>query len=148
PVQVFRAMRNWHPKRDYGGSHRALEARWGAHHFDLQVIRNIQNLSLIQVWKLLQTRQPEAFAGLEGWDALAAFSDLRRRLGDIPVGEHPGYRAGFGRLIDPLVRERVLAVFAQHYPPLPEEEYADVLALNDQVMRWIEEPLGGIRLDG
>jgi hypothetical protein len=86
------------------------------------------------------------------WRSLAAYAHLRRRLvlgaaggAGGALAEVPGYRAGFVRQVDGLVRTRVAAIFAAHFGAEAAAEHAGVLARSEALARWIAAPLAPAR---
>jgi len=78
----------------------------------------------------------------QGRNAVRAFRALKRRL-EPHAPPRPGYRPGFLALIDPLVRDRVGAIYAHHFVPEPDDRYADALSRTRRLADWICEPLAG-----
>ena len=57
----------------------------------------------------------------------------------------PGYRAGFVRQVDALVRARVAAIFAAHFGAEAAAEHAGVLARSEALARWVAALLARAR---
>jgi hypothetical protein len=91
----------------------------------------------------LARSRPFALATPRGLHALASYWRVRRRTRRLSVGDAPGYQAGFVRLVDPLLADRVAAIYSASFPAQEESEYRDVLARGDALTRWIVEPIGG-----
>ena len=66
---------------------------------------------------------------------------LGHRALSCPAGPAPGYRPGFLRLVDPLLRDSVGSIFAQHFQPEDEAAYAGILLRGDRLANWITEPI-------
>jgi hypothetical protein len=67
---------------------------------------------------------------------------MQRRLQNVSVGEKPGYCALYLNQVDPLFRDRLAAIFAEHFRTAPEPEYADILSRGDALAAWITAPIG------
>ncbi len=78
------------------------------------------------------------------WAALTGYRRLRRRVSGFAVPP-PRYRAGFLRLVDGLVRDRLTDVYTAHFLSAPEALGADVVARSEALTRWIVEPLVRVR---
>jgi hypothetical protein len=106
-----------------------------------QLVRSIQSTPPRRVLAAIAFGQPGRLLNQDGWAAVGAYRRLRRRLASFPAGPRPGYRAGYLRFVDPLLRDRVGEIFATHFPAEEEANYADVLARGDALARWITAPL-------
>ncbi len=108
-----------------------------------QVVRDIQATPIHRVARTLVAGGPARFLTPRAGAAFARYLALRHRMLGYAVGPAPGYRRGFLRLVDPLVRERAASIFAEYFPQEDVEAYAGVLRRGDSLARWITEPIGG-----
>jgi len=104
------------------------------------VIRSIQATPVARVLAAITRSGPRRLTRRRTWAALAGYQQLRRRLTACVVPP-PGYQAGFVRLVDGLVRDRLAAIFAGCLPPTPVPSYAARLANSEALTRWIAAPL-------
>lgn len=142
-ARVLWSMRHWTPTPLSEGGRQGLRAKVVGRSLQLQVVRHIQATPLGRVFNTLRKR-PRWFLDPKVPAALCGYSFLRRRHRAFSAGEEPGYRAGFLRLIDPLLRERVAAVYAAHLKAEDDASHAAVLSRADSLARWIAEPIGGL----
>jgi exopolysaccharide biosynthesis predicted pyruvyltransferase EpsI len=108
------------------------------------VIRSIQATPVARMLAAIGRSGPRRLTRRRTWAALAGYQQLRRRLA-ARVVPPPGYQAGFLRLVDGLVRDRLAAIFASRLPPAPEPSYAAQLANSEALTRWIAAPLDRAR---
>lgn len=108
---------------------------------DRQLIDMIHRIPLRRVMSLMAGRRPERpmDSGMRG--ALKAYAKLRRMATRIPRRDPLGYRPGFLRQLDPLLRARLEAIFASRFEPEPERDYQGILDRGDTLAAWICEPL-------
>jgi hypothetical protein len=71
--------------------------------------------------------------------ALLRFARMRSRLRDVPTSPAPGYRPGYLEHVDPLLRERVAAIYASAFDTTENAEEMRHRAI--ALARWIAEPL-------
>jgi hypothetical protein len=113
-----------------------------------QVVRSLAAVSTARLAAALVAGGPGRLLRASGWRALAAYAGLRRRLVLAAPGgaaellaESSGLRAGYLRLVDPLLRARIGAIFATHFQPESAAGYAGALARSEQLSAWIAAPL-------
>lgn len=136
-VPLLNAMHRWAPKtRDL-----SLPGGIVGQDLEMQTVRSIQATPLRQVLWALASRRPVRLVTPGGLGALLSYSRLRRRALSCPAGPAPGYRPGFLRLVDPLLRDSVGSIFAQHFQPEDEAAYAGILLRGDRLANWITEPI-------
>src|SRR4029077_14768165 len=73
--------------------------------------------------------------------ALGCFNELRTRLLDLPTGSPRGVRGGFFASIDPLLRARLRALYAEHFEEESVERYDQLLVRQDRLVDWLTCPL-------
>ncbi len=142
-VRLLWARRRWRPRVRQQAGRPPLPGDIVGNRLDAQTSRAIAATPLRRVAKAIAKDCPARLLSREGLAALLAYARLRRRIARYPAGDPPGYRAGFLRLVDPLLRERVGAIFDQHFTPEAEATYADMLAGCDALTRQIVDPMGG-----
>jgi hypothetical protein len=139
-VRLFWAMRDWAPKPPEDEAAAVRPSRVTASMLESQTIRAVHATS---VGRIIREIGAGRLAGPRSWRAIAAYARMRRRLANVPAEAAPGYRAGYLAAIDPVVKERVAAIFAEHFRPAPEGAYSAVLERGDALVRWVTEPIGG-----
>ncbi len=137
------AMRGWSPTRRKDSSGPLLPDDLVSIALRAQTVRSIQATPLIRVLKSIADGRRRRLLGPMALCALAAYARLRRRIAAYPAGDPPGYRAGFLRLVDPLLRDQVASILAAHFPREEEAAYAGALARTDALTRRIVESIGG-----
>jgi hypothetical protein len=139
-VRLLNAQRGWTPKRLSPGALPSDRVRGDLH---AQVVRDIQATPIHRVLRALAAGGPARFLTPRAGAAFLRYLALRRRISGYSVGPAPGYRQGYVRLIDPLVRERAARIFAESFHEENGEAYAGMLSRADTLARWITEPIGG-----
>ncbi len=105
------------------------------------VIRSIRATPMGRVLADVWRGGPRRLTKRRTWAALAGYRQLRRRLAKCVVPP-PGYRAGFLRLVDGQLRDRLGEIYASCFTPAPEPSYVEQLARSEALTRWIAAPLG------
>jgi hypothetical protein len=131
-----------------GGAGPILPAEAVSRRLRRQVLRSIATVSTARLAAALAARGPGRLLRATGWRALAAYAGLRRRLVLAAPGgaaellaESGGFREGFLRQADPLVRARIGAIFAAHFRPESAAVYGAALARSEALSAWIAAPL-------
>ncbi len=112
-----------------------------------QIVENVRAISTPRVARALAHGDVRRLREPATWEALRAYRALRARLRRRPktvVGWRPPALCD----VDPLLRERVRAIYAAAFPEEPEPAYRDVLARGDALAGWIVEPLAGAAARG
>jgi hypothetical protein len=73
--------------------------------------------------------------------AFRSHARTRRRLTGEPVTPPAGIWPSFNRFVDPLLRDRVVAVYAAEFRPEPGFRHLPVAERAEELARWITEPL-------
>lgn len=144
-VRLLNAQKGWTPTRVPPGT---LPKDRTSSSLHAQVVRDIQATPLRRVMGAMAAGGPARLLTPRGGAAFLRYLALRRRVSGYAVGPAPGYRPGFLRLIDPLVRERAARIFAEYFHEEDDEAYAGVLRRGDALARWITEPIDGEPADG
>jgi hypothetical protein len=150
-VRLFPALRDWQPGTPPAtpvADAPRLPADVVRAGLRQQVLRSLAATPTARVAAALVSGGPGRVLRPAAWRALAAYAHLRRRLVlgaegglDGALAEAPGYRAGFLRQVDGLVRSRVAGIFAAHFTAESEATYAGVLQRGEALARWIAAPL-------
>jgi hypothetical protein len=141
-VSLFNAMGRWTPQAS-DATTTALPTQVVRRNLEMQTIRSLAATPLGRAVSALGGRRPLRLVTPRGLAAVLSYAQLRRRALRWPPGPSPGYRPGFLRLVDPLLREPVASLLAQHFPPAEDAAYAGILSRADRLAAWITEPLGG-----
>lgn len=137
-ISLMHNMADWEPRKIEPG---ALPRGGTAVKLSGQIARNAQ---MIPAWKLAMTlakENPRRLISSNGRAALAKFQRLRKRLKQYDPGTLPGYRKGFLRAIDPLVRDRLAKIYASQFEAEDELDYTKKLLRGHALVRWIIAPL-------
>jgi hypothetical protein len=117
-----------------------------------QVLRSLAATPTVRVAAALAAGGPGRLLRPAGWWALLAYARLRRRLvlaapggAGALLAETQGFRAGFLRQVDGLVRARLGAILAEHFAPEEEAAHAAILARGGALRAWIAAPLAAAR---
>jgi hypothetical protein len=105
--------------------------------------------------RVLQRMPPELVASILSEDpiaredphlaqAIAGYRRLRARSLPHVVPPEPGYIGGFLELIDSEFRDRLRAIFDQHFAAAPAQEFAATVSRSRSLARWIAAPLQGL----
>src|SRR5262249_36541197 len=141
-VRLLRAQAAW-TAPDPDAEPDSLPAERVAHDLHRQILRSIAQTPRRRVARAIRNGGWARAFSAEGRQAVRAYGDLRRRLANRPAGQAPGYRPGYLQNVDPLLRDRVAAVYARSFGEEPETEYRGVLARTEALGSWPAEPLGG-----
>jgi hypothetical protein len=143
-VKLLRAQADYQPTAPREGTPGLLPRQAASASLHGSLHRNILAARTRRVLYALARDNPLSLFRREGWEAVRAYLGLRGRVAARPPGPRPGYRAGFLRLVDPLLRDRLEAILRVHFPPgTPAAEDA-VLRRSEQLTDWIRSPLAGL----
>jgi hypothetical protein len=81
--------------------------------------------------------------GEEACELLEAWERLRAQALSDAIETEPGYRAGFLEFVDEEFRDRVAAIFDEHFARAQPASYLGVLSRSRQLSDWIAAPLQG-----
>lgn len=140
-ARLLNAMRDWRPKTLTALPATALPTEIIAQQLHAQVVRDLERISWPDIARAIARQGPGSLLAPRGWRAIAAFRKLQREACAHQVGPRPGYRAGFLKLLDPLLRDSVAAIFDEHFTRADEASYASVVARSEALIEWITEPL-------
>jgi hypothetical protein len=143
PVELLWRMRRWAPP-DRRAAEGLPDATTG-YRFGTHVAQRLAAMPIRTAVRALGGATPLGLLEPRMWRAVAAFAALRRRAREWRPPAPWGYRPGYLRLVDPLIRERLGAIYAHHFAPEPEERYAAELARCDALTEWITAPLRAAR---
>jgi hypothetical protein len=139
--KVMREVRDWSP-RTIDPDNRApnpsqiASARHSGH-----IMANARAASPASFLRAMLLDHPRELFSSKGLEAFRCFRELKQRLEPLAPASPPGYRPGFLELVDPLLRDRVGAIYASHFSAEPDHKYADLLARSKRLARWVSEPL-------
>ncbi|MGH9768857.1 MAG: hypothetical protein ACREAB_15605 [Blastocatellia bacterium] len=140
---LLNEMRDWRPKSLDKPAEATMPTETVSHQLHSQVVRDLQAISWRDIARAIASDKPGALLLPRGWKAIAAFRKLQREAAARDVGPWPGYRAGYLRLVDPLLRDSVAKIYGEHFKPATESSYASVLARSEAMIKWITEPISG-----
>jgi hypothetical protein len=116
--------------------------------FRRQMLRSFAAISTVRVAAALFAGGPARLLTRRGWQAVAAYAGLRRRLAlaapggaAVLLAETWGYREGFLRQVDPRLRARIAAIFAEHFVAEGAGLDGGVLERSEALAAWIAAPL-------
>jgi len=142
-VQLLVSMRGWRPKSAGTGPGDDLPRAVTERGLAAQVASSFERTPVGRVARVLAHPRGPWSLGPRELMALACYARLRRRTLAQPLRSRPGWRPGFLRLVDPLVRQGVASVYEQHFAAEDETAYTSILGRGDALVRWITEPIGG-----
>jgi hypothetical protein len=138
---LLNEMRDWRPKTLEALPATALPTELIAQQLHAQIVRDLEQVSWQDIARAIARQSPGSLLAPRGWRAVTAYRKLQRETRVHKVGPRPGYRAGFLKLVDPLLRDAVAAIFDEHFAPADEASYAGVVARSEALIKWITEPL-------
>jgi hypothetical protein len=142
-VALFPALAEWSPSPEEQLGEDLLPTQRVARRLHGDVVRSVAETPALRVARaILESGWRRALSG-RARRAVRAYSRLRRRLMTRRARPADGYRAGFLRTVDPLLRDRIGAIYAANFEKQPESGYEDLLTRCDRLARWMAEPLGG-----
>lgn len=135
------AMRDWRPNTFGKPPEEALPTEIVSYQLNSQVVRDLRAVSWRDIARAIANDKPGDLLRPRGWKAIAAFRKLQRDAMARDVGPRPGYRAGYLKLVDPLLKDSIAKIYGEHFDPADESSYAGVLARSEAMIKWITEPL-------
>jgi hypothetical protein len=147
-VTMLNEYRDWTPRMDLHDGKPLLprDTHWVT--TDAQIARDLAAIPWSRMARTIRNDEPLSLLRYSGWRALIAYAQLRRRAIASNPGPVPGYREGYLHFVDPLLREEVGRIYAEHFAPQPESEYQEMLERSQMLADWIIESLGGLRAKG
>src|ERR1700733_5525144 len=144
-VKLLNSMGGWSPKLLEESARPEMPSQVVSSGLHQQAARAICRTSLPDVVREIAINTPSELLTPQGSQAMLAYRVLRERavqhLSRTRLDSPPGYRAGFLKLIDPLVRDPVAEIYSAAYDAAPEESYQKILGRCDALTAWIIEPL-------
>ena len=141
-IRLLRAQAGW-AVPDSSPNPDLLPTERVAHDLHCQIVRSIAQTPRRRVAKAIRRSGWRRAVSSEGRQALRAYGELRRRCASRTLGDAPGYRAGYLKYVDPLLRDKVAKVYARSFREQSPAEYEGLLSRTDVLARWTLEPLGG-----
>ncbi len=136
-ADVLEANRDWMPSEATVGASPGERSRVMIHE---QITENVRAVSAARVLRVLVGSDRRRLRESRTWEAFRAYRTLRRRLRLRPRMTI-GWRPLALRDIDPLLRDRVGAIYADSFPEEPADSYLGVIARGESLASWIVEPL-------
>lgn len=143
-TRLFAAMKGWRPKAHPAGA-TLLPRDTVGRALHESVVRSAKAVSIARVARALSGGRPRRLLSRDALEALFGYGRLRHALLEGKAPPAPGYRAGFHRLVDPLLRNGLGALLAANVPAEKEGLYAAVLERSEALTRRIVEPLADAR---
>ena len=137
-VVLLREMADWKPAFAAPGA--TLPNDVVRESLNDQTLRSIAEVSVPWLFLALFGRRPWRLVDPRAWKALLCYGRLRQRV-PPPAGGSQGYRAGYLPWIDPLLRDRVAAIFDARFEREEGSESRDLAARSETLANWITEPL-------
>jgi hypothetical protein len=139
--KVMREVQDWTPRRIDPDDPAVTPSQIASARHSGHVMTNARAASPASFLRAMLLDHPRELFSADGRQAFRAFCALKQRLEPIAPASPPGYRPGFLELVDPLLLDRVGAIYASHFSAEPDEEYAALLARSKRLARWVCEPL-------
>ncbi|MGH9852779.1 MAG: hypothetical protein ACREBD_23330 [Blastocatellia bacterium] len=140
---LLNEMRDWRPKSLDKPVEATMPTEIVSHQLHSQVVRDLRAVSWRDIARAIASDKPGALLLPRGWRAIAAFRKLQRVTAARDVGPRPGYRAGYLKLVDPLLRDSIAKIYDERFDRADESSYADALTRSEEMIKWITEPLSG-----
>jgi hypothetical protein len=140
-ARLLNEMRDWRPKTLDKPAHEATPTEIVSHQLHSQVVRDLRAVSWRDIARAIANDKPADLLLPRGWKAIAAFRKLQREAMARDVGPRPDYRAGYLKLVDPLLKDSIAKIYDEHFDPADESSYAGVLSRSESMIKWITEPL-------
>lgn len=141
-IRLLNANADWNPRRvanlDSADNPRVSVGI----HLDAQASRALMSIPPAEMAKAIRKSSPFSILTPAGRKALATFGLLRRRAIESEPGPPPGYRPGYLKYVDGLVRDRLESIYSSQFTAEDPELHAASLALIDEQINWITAPLG------
>ncbi len=141
-ARLLNEMRDWRPKTIDKPVEEALPTEIVSQQLHLQVIRDLQAVSWRDIMQALARDGVGALLLPRGWKAVSAFRKLKRVARARDAGPRPGYRTGYLRLADPLLKDSIGKIYDEHFERGDESSYSGALARSEAMIDWITKPLG------
>ncbi len=139
--RILREQRDWTPRTLDPRDPAPLPSQLASQRNSRHVLANVRAATLpAWVWAMVRDH-PRTLCSREGLEALAHFRAIKRRLDPAAPEWPPRYRPGYLALVDPWLRDRVGAIYAHHFAPEPEAQYADLLRRTRTLGDWLSAPL-------
>ncbi len=138
---ILRRMRNWEPRQIAECQPPVLPRDTISARLHAQVMRSILATREVDVVAAVDLTPSKRLPPIGRLVALASYRSLRRKAERYAPGPSPGYCPEFLEFVDLHLRERVSDIFAHHFAPHAQTEYAGVFARCRALSSWIVEPL-------
>ena len=140
-ISLWRTFVDWKPKPF--PAERETMTIYERHFVELhaQVARDLALISPAAMAWAMARHAPWRLPTPAFWQALRNYRSIYRRAKEFKAGPPPGYRPGYLKFVDSLLRDRVAAIYAEHFSPADESSYANGLARIERLVKWMIEPL-------
>jgi hypothetical protein len=122
----------------------ALPAKLVARRIREQRVRDLRAIPTRRVAAALARGRVTDLLSPRGARALIAWGRLRRGNAPARVSPEPGWRPGYLRFTDPLLADRLAALYGAAFPADDPAVYAEACARSASLASWIAEPLEGV----
>jgi hypothetical protein len=136
-ADVLEANRNWVPSEATAAASPRDRSRVMIHQ---QIVENMRAVSPATMLRALVGSDRRRLLRSRTWDALRTYRMMRRRVRRLPRMTI-GWRPLALRDIDPLLRDRVAAIYASSFHEEPADTYRGVIVRGESLANWIVEPL-------
>jgi hypothetical protein len=140
---LLNEMRDWRPKRLDKSPEAAMPTEIVSDQLHSQVVRDLRAVSWRDIAQTIARDKPWDLLRPRGWKAIASFHKLQREAAAGDVQPRPGYRAGYLRLVDPLLKAPLERIYDEHFDSADESTYTDALGRSERMIKWITEPVSG-----
>lgn len=136
-VKLVGTMRHWEARRNDGPA--LLPGARVAVELHAQTVRSIVATPVRRFLEALAASG--RLMTPRGLVAVARFHRLRRRMCRVVTPPPPGYRPSYLEHVDPLLRDRIAAIYAASLPAEPAERHEAMRQRGAALAQWIAEPL-------
>lgn len=140
-VTLLNEMRDWRPKSLDKPVGEATPNEVVSYQLHSQVVRDLKAVSWLDVAQAIARDAPSQLLTPRGWKAVTSYRKLQREATAREALPQPGYRAGYLRLVDPLLKDSIAKIYDEHFDQDNESSYAGALARSEKLIEWITEPL-------
>ena len=139
--KVMREVRDWSPRAIDPGNPAATPSQIASARHSGHIMTNAGAASAVSFLRAMLLDHPRELFSSDGREAFRCFRALKARLEVLAPSSPPGYRPGFLELVDPLLRDRVGAIYASHFSAEPDQMYAALLERSKRLGQWVSGPL-------
>ena len=140
-IKLLNANSNWIPRRMENLASALTPQLSTGIHLDAQTARSIIAIS---PEKMEETLKRESFLlrlTPSGRNAMKVFLQMRERAIASHPGPPPGYRPGFLKFVDGLVRDGLESIYSSRFSIEEPSQCQSLISLIDERIKWITEPI-------